>query len=33
MFWQIIIVVFVMVFSIGETYAASCSGRGIELKD
>ena len=33
MFWQIIMVVFVMVLSINETHAASCSGRGIELKD
>jgi ribonuclease BN (tRNA processing enzyme) len=32
MFWQIIMVVFVMVFSISETYAESCSGRGIELQ-
>ena len=32
MFWQIIMVVFVMVLSINETHAASCSGRGIELQ-
>jgi len=32
MFWRIITVVFVMVFSINETHAGSCSSKGIELQ-
>ena len=32
MFWRIITVMFVMVFSINETHAGSCSSKGIELQ-
>jgi len=32
MFWRMITVMFVMIFSIDETHAGSCSGKGIELQ-